>query len=168
MSTTRKVKIAIIILSAVSLVALFSLLGSYLTQTPSTVPHEGRYGLYSLDLSTNKVTLIYSTDDEIQTSALRLNNVGDKLTFAQKIEGLNDEDMEIYTISVEGKNLRRLTSNNYWDLYPVWSPDDSRIAFISMRGKDFDIYVMNADGSDQRLFYDSGSHDADIDWAARA
>jgi hypothetical protein len=25
--------------------------------------------------------------------------------------------------------------------------------------------MMNADGNDQHLFYDSGSHDADIDWA---
>jgi Tol biopolymer transport system component len=166
MSPTRRVKIAVTILLAASLlVVFFSLLGNYLNQAHSTLPHEGRYGLYALDLATNKVTLIYSTDDEIQTSALRLNSIGDTLTFAQKIDGLNDEDMEIYTIGVEGKNLRRLTSNNHWDLYPVWSPDDAQIAFLSMRGKDLDIYVMNADGSDQRLFYDSGSHDADIDWA---
>ena len=33
---------------------------------------------------------------------------------------------------------------------PAWSPDGRRIAFLSRRDGDFDVYVMNADGSGQR------------------
>ncbi len=156
---------AVLAVAAVSIVALVNVLRLNQPATDS-VPHEGKYGIYTLDPTTNKVTLIYSTSNEVYTSALRLSNHGDKLVFAQKIDGTSDLNTEIFTIGVDGNNLQRLTSNSYWDLYPAWSPDDSQIAFISNRTKDFDIYVMNSDGTDQHLLYDSGSHDADIDWAS--
>jgi Tol biopolymer transport system component len=98
------------------------------------------------------------------TSALRLNSHGDTFVFAQKIDGSTENHTEIFTIGVDGNNVKRLTRNNFWDLYPAWSPDNTQIAFLSQRGNDLDIYLMNADGSNQQLLYDSGSHDADIDW----
>ena len=33
------------------------------------------------------------------------------------------------------------------DYWPVWSPDGKRIAFTSNRDGNYEIYVMNADGS---------------------
>jgi Tol biopolymer transport system component len=160
----RKARIAVAVLVIVSTVVLFGILSSILTQKPRTVPHEGTYGIYTLDLATNEVALIYSTNNEVYTSALRLNTVGDTLVFAQKIDGSNDNNTEIFTIGVDGKNLKRITNNSFWDLYPAWSPDDTQIAFLSKREKDLDIYVTNTDGNNQRKLYDSGSNDADIDW----
>ena len=129
-----------------------------------TVPYEGKYGIYVLTLATEKVELIYSTDKEIYTSALRLNSQGETLVFAQKT-GETDESIEIFMVDIDGENLEQITDNSYWDLYPAWSPDGMCIAFLSKRAIDLDIYMMNADGSNPHLFYDSGSHDADIDWA---
>jgi len=130
-----------------------------------TVPYEGDWGIYELDLSTSSVKLLYSTSNEIYTSALRLNEAGDKLVFAQKVEGTSDSDLEIFSMGIDGSNLVRLTNNSFWDLYPVWSPDGSKIAFLSKRDHDLDIYVMGGDGSNAERFYDSGDNDADIDWA---
>jgi len=131
---------------------------------PRTVPHEGRYGIYTLHLGTQDVRLVYSTPREIQTSALRLEAAGEKLLFAQKVDGDSNEHLELCTVGTDGSGFRRLTSNSVWDLYPAWSPDNTRIAFLSFRRTDLDIYVMNADGTGDTLLYDSGSHDADIDW----
>jgi Tol biopolymer transport system component len=136
-------------------------------QVKQTVPHGGDWGIYELDLSTLNIKMIYSTSDEIYSSALRLNNAGNKLVFAQKIDGQSDNDTEIFTIEITGRSLSRLTDNNYWDLYPAWSPDGTRIAFLSKRDQDLDIYMMEADGNSSRKLYDSGSHDADIDWAGK-
>jgi Tol biopolymer transport system component len=36
------------------------------------------------------------------------------------------------------------------DRFPVWSPDGQKIAFQSKRNGNWDIYVMNPDGSGQR------------------
>jgi Tol biopolymer transport system component len=169
-AVAKKALVAIAALALITVLAIgaaSTLLKREANQTPDTqdaVPHEGKYGIYVLNLATEKVKLLYSTDNEIYTSALRLNNQG-KLVFAQKIDGENDENTEIFTVDADGGNLKRLTDNGYWDVYPVWSPDGTRIAFLSQRESDFDIYMMNADGTGEHLFYDSGSHDGDIDWA---
>jgi TolB protein len=162
----RKAGIAAIVLVVVFTVVLFGISGSISTQKPSTVPHEGTYGVYVLDLATNEVALVYSTNNEVYTSALRLNIDGDTLVFVQKIGGSNDNNTEIFTIGVDGENFKRITSNSFWDLYPAWSPDGTQIAFLSKREKDLDIYVMNTDGSNQHKLYDSESNDADIDWVS--
>lgn len=67
-------------------------------------------------------------------------------------------------IGVDGTNFQRLTDNDFWDLYPVWSPGDSQIAFLSFREQDLDIYVMRSNGDSVRKLYDSGFHDADPSW----
>lgn len=127
-----------------------------------SVPKGERWGTYSLDLATQETTLIYSAVREIQS--LRLNNRGDTIVFSQKMDGDSNEYFEINTIGVDGGNIQRLTNNTLWDIYPAWSPDDSQIAFLSWRQADLDIYVMSADGNNPRLLYNSGGHDADIDW----
>ncbi|MBN2549490.1 MAG: PD40 domain-containing protein [Anaerolineales bacterium] len=127
-----------------------------------TVPHTERWGIYTLGIETQTVDLLYSSAVEI--ASLRLNHTGDRLVFSQKADGESNSNEEIFTLSTEGDDLRRITDNNFWDLYPVWSPDGSRIAFLSQRTASLGIYVMNADGGDARLLYDSSSHEADIDW----
>ncbi|MFC2058714.1 hypothetical protein ACFLTS_03605 [Chloroflexota bacterium] len=126
------------------------------------VPHEEEWGIYSLELATGVVELIYSSSNAL--SYLTLNTAGDRFAFSQKIEGGGKEDEDVFTIGADGSNLLMLTSDEFWNLYPAWSPDNSRIAFLSFR-ENLDIYIMNCDGSDAAKFYDSGSHDADIHWA---
>lgn len=116
---TKKALVAIAVLASIAVVAIVA--ASMLLRmeapekTPETqdaVPHEGKYGIYVLDLATEKVSLLYSTDNELYTSALRLNKQAEKFVFAQKT-GETDESTEIFTIDVDGQNLQRLTDNNY-------------------------------------------------------
>jgi TolB protein len=52
---------------------------------------------------------------------------------------------DIWTMSADGKRLRRLATNTYGP-GPAWSPDGKMIAFVANNS----IFVMNADGSRQR------------------
>ena len=120
------------------------------TQRVKAVPHEAEWGIYKLDIATQETTLIYSFPAGSFPSGLRLNNSGDKFVFAQKASSQGDETTEIYAIGIDGRNLAKLTDNGYLDIYPAWSPDDTRIAFLSRRDKDLDIYVMAADGKNSQ------------------
>jgi len=48
----------------------------------------------------------------------------------------------------DGSGLTNLTNNPAGDGQPVWSPDGSKILFVSDRDGNDEIYVMKADGSD--------------------
>ena len=59
-------------------------------------------------------------------------------------------DAEIYVMNADGSGIEQLTDNESGDNSPSWSPNGERIAFLSDRDNDediYDIYVMNADGS---------------------
>ena len=46
----------------------------------------------------------------------------------------------------DGSNQINLTNNEGDDRHPVFSPDGSKIAFLSFRNGNFEIYVMDSDG----------------------
>lgn len=126
------------------------------------LPHEDRWGIYQLDLATGQAELLLSSKFEVST--VRLNNEGDALVFSQKLGESTNEHYEVIILRLDDRRSQMLTKNDLWDLYPAWSPDGSQIAYLSWRESTLDIYVMDVDGSNQRLLYDSGFHDADIDW----
>ena len=58
-----------------------------------------------------------------------------------------DMNLDIGMAYLDGSNYRRLTDTGA-DVFPVWSPDGNRIAFLSSReGSRSGLYVMNANGS---------------------
>jgi Tol biopolymer transport system component len=54
----------------------------------------------------------------------------------------------IYTVPSTGGARVQLTEGTGINTDPAWSPDGTRIAFASNRDGNYDIYVMDADGSD--------------------
>jgi len=59
-----------------------------------------------------------------------------------------DGDNEIYVITMEG--LEKITDNTWDDEYPVWSPDGKKIAFSANPKENYDIFTMDADGSNRQ------------------
>ena len=72
----------------------------------------------------------------------------------------------IFTIDLATGKVTQLTSGrNHHDQHPKWSPDGTRISFISSRGGNFDLWVMNADGSNPQRLTDHAAADYDPIWA---
>ena len=60
------------------------------------------------------------------------------------------DNYEIYVMDADGGNQENLSNHPVDDMEPDWSPDGTKIAFISNRnGGVYQIYVMDADGTDQ-------------------
>jgi len=57
---------------------------------------------------------------------------------------------EIYVKDANGGTPRRLTDNSVEDFDPLWSPDGEYVVFSSGRAGFDEVYVMRADGSEQR------------------
>ena len=57
----------------------------------------------------------------------------------------------IQVMNADGSGQRRLTSDTGFESNPAWSPDGRRIAFTGGRDGNARIYVINADGTEQRL-----------------
>ncbi len=80
---------------------------------------------------------------------------------------LNSITAEIYVINADGMGAPvRLTNNVEEERAPSWSPDGTRIVFMCRRGgSDFEICVMNADGTGQVQLTDNTVLDATPTWS---
>lgn len=58
---------------------------------------------------------------------------------------------QIYSMNVDGTGLRALTADSS-SSHPTISPDGQTIAFTSGRNRDYDIWLMAKDGTNQRAF----------------
>lgn len=77
-----------------------------------------------------------------------------------------DGNREIYAMSEDGSDIRRLTNHPAEDTEPAWSPDRRQIAFSSNRDGDFAVFVMNADGTGiRRVTGDVGSFASSPSWS---
>jgi Tol biopolymer transport system component len=99
-----------------------------------------------------------SADDPGTTVKPVRNQVREEaIAFASRRDGDND----VFVVGPDGRGLRRLTTNastatfGAEDAAPAWSPDGRLIAFVSTRDRvgrfpSYEVYVMDADGGDQR------------------
>ena len=76
---------------------------------------------------------------------------------------------DICAVNVDGSDLINLT-NTPWpgisEANPIWSPDGEMIAFMRKAGEYHDIYVMNADGTNQRKLSSTAYQNQDPVWSS--
>jgi len=63
-----------------------------------------------------------------------------------------------------GEPITQLTNNPAADVRPMWSPDNKQIAFMSGRDGPSHVYLMNADGSNQRALTKGKADDRHPVW----
>ncbi len=80
------------------------------------------------------------------------------IVFTDGVDGYDD----VYTMNLNGENRRNITNNPAVDRFPLWSPDGTKIAFLSNRTYPatneclnmvsnecvFEIFIMNRNGAD--------------------
>jgi Tol biopolymer transport system component len=95
---------------------------------------------------------------------------GDAIVFVSTRDG----DYALYGMNADGSDQGRLTDERgdlttaeglQFQTDPAWSPDGKQIAFASAREGSFDIYVMNADGSDTRRLTTSNANEQGPTWS---
>ncbi len=75
-------------------------------------------------------------------------------------------DPNVFVVNIDGTGLTQLTADTANDGFAAWSPDGSKIVFESNRTGTQQLWLMNADGSNQtQLTFDPASKDQVPDWA---
>ncbi len=79
---------------------------------------------------------------------------------------VRDGNLEIYVMDADGGNQENLTNHPAYDYNPDWSPDGTKIAFVSDRNGDrTQIYLMDADGKNVIRLTDGAGQKYDPDWS---
>jgi Tol biopolymer transport system component len=119
------------------------------------------YGIRVLTLADGSVNTLTTELDNFPSWSPK----GDLIAFTRRTGGTDDYDYDIFTMRPDGTNIRQLTKTPGNDSHSSWSPDGRSILWTSARYgfKDeaslYDnafqpfaqIFMMNADGSDQRV-----------------
>jgi Tol biopolymer transport system component len=89
---------------------------------------------------------------------------GSRIAFSGAPSGSTNVD--IWVIDIDGGGLTRLTTAEGQDQFPAWSPDGTKLVFASTRTGVKQVWLMNADGSDQeQLTLDATPKDQVPDWS---
>lgn len=74
---------------------------------------------------------------------------------------------EIYSMGIDGSDLRRLTNNEAGEDHPSWSPNGSKILFDADYDEDgfFEIYSMDQDGTNLTRLTTNAANDQFADWS---
>lgn len=65
---------------------------------------------------------------------------------------------DLYVINPDGTGLLNLTKDDLFDLYPVWSPDGSKIAFTTIENGYPYLRVVDVDGKNLRKVYNQHTY----------
>ena len=95
-------------------------------------------------------------------SDARLDAPGRRMVFAST---RHNHQPDLYLKSVDGVAVTQLTSDPSADIQPVFSPDDTRIAFASDRSGNWDIWVMSADGGQPVQITDGVADEVHPSWS---
>jgi TolB protein len=125
---------------------------------------DGRWSIFILEPATNVEYRLPIEDDLVQygvswspdnSRILFMSNFG-----ADPTASISD----IYVVEVETGNYEALTDGTSFNGYAVWSPNGEHFVFTSWRDGNAEIYMMNADGSNERRLTYHPSHDMTPAW----
>jgi TolB protein len=72
---------------------------------------------------------------------------GSRLAYISQT-GADTRTAELVVIEADGSNPHQLTHNEAWEYGVSWSPDGRRLSYGSEQGEHWQVWVVNADGSD--------------------
>lgn len=116
--------------------------------------HSGRPDIYVMEADGSNQRRL--TTQNYYNDTADWSPLGDKIVFVSQAS--RGDDFNIYTMNVDGSNWKRLTSGQSNNEDPSWAPDGEHIVFSSNRSGSYQLYIMNADGTNVHQVTRSGEN----------
>lgn len=140
---------------------------------PSWTP-DGKRIVFASDRDGGTLSQIYAMDaDGTNVRRLTSSKTYDTYPFvspdgtkiAYTVRSVADGESEIYVMDINGANVKRLTNTvAAHNEEASWSPDGTRLVFVSDRDGNKNIYTMSVDGTKQIRLTDDPGEDVDPTW----
>jgi TolB protein len=118
---------------------------AYCTDDDLRPPHKNPAEIYSVDVNSKQIVRLISGGVNTYPA---WSPDGKRIAFRRMLGEMNSE---VFIANSDGTEARNLTNHPAFDGWPAFSPDGSQIAFASNRNSSYQVFVMNADGSNVRL-----------------
>ena len=116
----------------------------------------GEYDIFRMSINGDEVTQISGAGSPDLYP--KLSPDGLKVLYQRGNDAL--QVYELFVMDNDGSNLIKIASNPDVSLFqPTWTPDGNKILFVSTIDGDAEIYMINADGSNQTQLTSNSSHD---------
>jgi len=122
----------------------------------------GRSGLpqvYMMNMEGTDVQRLSAGTGEATNPAW--NPDGEHMAFAWT-KGFEPGNYNIFVMDVISKDTTQLTANEGRNENPSWAPDGAHIVYASKRGRQSQIWVMNADGTGKHALTEKGSNEKPV------
>jgi TolB protein len=86
---------------------------------------------------------------------------GSHIAFAWT-KGFEPGNYNIFVMDAVSQQTVQLTANDGRNENPTWAPDGAHIVYASKRGRDSQIWVMNADGTDKHPLTSAGNNEKPV------
>jgi dipeptidyl aminopeptidase/acylaminoacyl peptidase len=127
------------------------------TGTDQVITTDGRDHTPVISPDGNRIAVSYWQDDHWEVHVMNIDGQGRQRLTRTPLTVLA-EGRPLTTEVVAGKERYVASENPAWNnAAPVWSPDGSQIAFVTDRRGDWEIWIMNADGTNQRPMFPNGA-----------
>jgi Tol biopolymer transport system component len=126
---------------------------------------DGPPQIYVMDADGSNVVRV--TDDEGWNAVPAWSPDGKKIAYTcdpmSSLFSTGSLVSQIRVINVDGSNMEKISRKN--DSSPAFSPDGEKIVFESSRDGNYEIYVMNADGTNQQRLTNNSFVDFSPSWS---
>ena len=130
------------------------------TKVAFTSNRSGEEQIWILDLGTMALTNISNNSADEDEPAWSKD--GTRIVFVSTID---DPNGEIYTMDPDGNNRFRVTNNVRTDTEPTFNPNGTRIAFTAVISGNFEIRLIDSDGTDETSLAGHAAVDEEPDWS---